>query len=126
MFLSAFSTELWHYYLSIGITCMGFGKYALVRSMLSKCVAPNETGKIFSALAISIGLFPLISNLIFRQLYNATLSYYPGAEVILSACLLLVATFINFYLFTQRHRMNVTEEVPISNIDINVIGVSKI
>ena len=51
-------------------TYVAFCKFGLVRSLLSKCIEPHETGKIFSALAIVCALMPTIANPVFRQLYN--------------------------------------------------------
>ena len=85
-------------------------KFGLVRSLLSKCVSQNELGKMFTIFAISIGLVPLISNFVFRQLYNATLTHFPGAEIVLAACCLCLTAILNFYLYTQRDRMLMEEK----------------
>ena len=37
----AFSGSLWQYYAANGVQFMGQSKYGLVRSLLSKCVAPH-------------------------------------------------------------------------------------
>ena len=88
------------------VLCMiAFCKFGLVRSLLSKCVEPQETGKIFSGLAIVCALMPTISNPVFRQLYNWTLPYFPGAYMIMAALVLFISALLNFYLYTQRHRM---------------------
>ena len=84
---------------------IAFCKFGLVRSLLSKCVEPQETGKIFSGLAIVCALMPTISNPVFRQLYNWTLPYFPGAYMIMAALVLCISALLNFYLYTQRHRM---------------------
>ena len=122
--LSAFCTELWQFYMARGLCIIAFCKFGLVRSLLSKCVEPHETGKMFSALAIFCALMPTIANPAFRQLYNLTLPYFPGAYMIMAACVLCISTLFNFYLYTQRHRM-----LPIPKaikIDKNVCGTSHI
>ena len=104
-------------------------KFALVRSLLSKCVAQNELGKMFTAFGISMGVVPLISNVAYRKLYNATLTYFPGAEILMAACCLFLTTILNIYLCTQKNKIHVKEEEKNENKDIeilNVMGISHI
>ena len=103
---------------------MGFSKFGLVRSLLSKCVEPQETGKIFSALAILTALAPMIANPIFRQLYNWTLPIFPGAEVVLAGSILCISALLNFFVYTQRHRML---SIPAAiQLDENIVKISYI
>ena len=106
MFLMAFSGSLWQYYAANGVQFMQQSKYGLVRSLLSKCVAPHETGKVFSALAISMAVMPMLGNPAFRKLYNSTLDTYPAAEILLAAGVLSISAFLNFFVFTQRWRIS--------------------
>ena len=93
---------------------MGQSKYGLVRSLLSKCVAKHETGKMFSALAILAALMPIAGNPAFRQLYKETLDTFPAAEILLAAAILATSAILNFVVFTQRWRM-----VPIQAEETN-------
>merc|ERR1712241_933828 len=110
--------KLWQYYATHGIQMMGQSKYGLVRSLLSKCVAPHETGKIFSALAISLAVMPMLGNPAFRKLYNFTLDTFPAAFILLAASILTISAILNFVVFTQRWRIvqttqeKTTEKVP--------------
>ena len=103
--LVVFCKELWQVYLATGLQILGFVKFGLVRSLLSKCVDPNETGKMFSSLAIFTSLMPMLANVVFRQVYNLTLPFFPGAEMVMAASILIISAILNFYLYTQRHRM---------------------
>ena len=94
-------------------------KYGLVRSMLSKCIEPQETGKIFSVLAIMVALTPIIANPIFQQLYNWTLPIFPAAEIILAASVMCISALLNFYIYTQRHCMDSIPEAKKLENNIN-------
>ena len=116
---------MWQFYIARGISnTVGLCKYGLVRSLLSKCVQPQETGKIFGALAIVCAVMMPIANPIHRQLYNWTLPFFPAAFMFLTAFTLCTSALLNFYLYTQRHRM-----LPIPKsimLDENICGSSHI
>jgi PCFT/HCP family folate transporter-like MFS transporter 1/3 len=103
--VSPFATELWQFYIATGVGSIGYCKYAVVRSLLSKCVSMHEIGKVFSILAVIAALAPVAGNPIFRQLYNATIDTFPGAIFTLGSSLLLLATFINVFIYTQRDKL---------------------
>ena len=124
LLLSAFCTELWQFYLAHAVQLMGSCKYGLVRSLLSKCVNSDETGKMFSALAILSALMPLLSNPVFRGLYNKTLDTFPAAEILLATAILFTSTVGNFVVYTQKWRIRKTfeerEESKGHNVDKEV------
>jgi hypothetical protein len=120
LLMAAFCTELWQFYIAHGLQMMGFCKYGLVRALLSKCINTDETGKVFSALAILGAFAPMASNPIFRQLYNQTLDTFPAAEILLAAAIMLVSSMLNFVVYTQRWRILPKE--PTSEIQIDVYG----
>ena len=107
---------------------IGYAKFALVRSLISKCVDPEETGKIYSVFAIIKAIVPLMANPIYRQLYNHTLSYFAGAEVVMSACAIFAAILLNLYFYTQRHRLQMVDDKPkkVKKLNENIIGISHI
>ena len=106
--LLIFCTNLWQFYLASGIGIFSFCKYGIARSLLSKCVEPQETGKIFSVVAIVSASVLLLANPIYRKIYNWSLPFFPGAVMVVSACTLGFSAMLNFYLYTQRHRLIIT------------------
>ena len=110
LLFSAFSIELWQFYLSHGIQFLSFCKYGLIRSLLSKCVGKFETGKIFSALAIVSAVVPFAGNPAFRKLYSNTIDTFPSAEILLASAVALLTAVLNFILYTQKHRMLKNED----------------
>ena len=51
-------------------------------------------------------VIPMIGNVAHRKLYNNTLETFPAAEIILTACVLLLASVMNFVIYTQRWRID--------------------
>ena len=110
-FLFAFSSQLWQIYASTGvIELMGYCKYGLVRTIMSKSVEADETGKMYSALAIFAAAMPLAGNPAFRQLYDTTLDTFPAAEILLAASILFISAILNFVIYHQRWRINERED----------------
>ena len=66
---------------------LGFCKFGLIRTLISKCVNSNETGKMFSFLAIIVNIWRIIGATAYRQLYNATLETFPASEILMKAIL---------------------------------------
>ena len=105
LFLSGFCVELWQWYASFGLQLFELCKYGVIRSLLSKCVSEDETGKIFSALAIMAAVIPMAGNATLRTLYKITLETFPAAEILLCASILMLASALNFVLYTQKWRI---------------------
>ena len=127
LLFSAFSNELWQFYLAHALTIIYECKYGLFRSLLSRCVEEQDYGKVFSALAMLFQFIPLLSNPAFRQLYNATLESFPGAEIVMGACAFYLTVLINSYLYSQRDRIYNTRDsknLKEGQVDENVIGLS--
>ena len=106
MILSAFSVQLWQFYAATGLQFLYMAKYGLCRSLLSKCVPKDETGKMYSALGIIAAIVPIISNGVVRTIYNLTLDNFPAAEIIVTAGVLLLAACLNFLIYTQKWRID--------------------
>jgi MFS transporter, PCFT/HCP family, solute carrier family 46, member 3 len=103
--VTPFATMLWQFYLAQGLGTIGYCKYAVVRSLISKCIDKNEVGKVYSFLAVLASLAPVAGNPLFRQLYNATLDTFPGAIFLLYGAILLCSAIGNLYLYFMRHEM---------------------
>ena len=107
IFAFAFSNTLAQVYVSNGIMeLLSFLKYGLIRSLMSKCVQSDETGKIFSALAIVASIFRLIGSLAYRQLYNATLDTFPASEILMKGILYSFGCLVSFTLYLQKWRID--------------------
>jgi len=107
-----FATTLWQFYLPTFFGGLGYCKYSLVRSLLSKCISLDEVGKAFSILAVVAALGPVAGNPVFRQLYNATIDTFPGSIFLLAASITLVAMAGNFFIYTKRDKLLDIEEEP--------------
>jgi PCFT/HCP family folate transporter-like MFS transporter 1/3 len=105
-----FASLLWQFYFASGVGSLGYCKYAVVRSLISKCISIDEVGKVFSILAVVAALAPVAGNPMFRQLYNATLETFPGAIFLLAASLLFVAPAGNFFIYIKRHELENAED----------------
>ena len=66
-------------------------------------------GKLFSIQSVTIAITFMISNPVIRSLYNSTLKTFPGAFLLLSASLLLVSGFGNFYIYIKRDKLTVSK-----------------
>ena len=97
--------KLWEYYAAFGLQFMELAKYGVVRSLLSKCVHENETGKIFSVLGILAAVSPMIFNPVSRMIYNESLETFPATLIVICASLMFLATILNLFLYTQRWRL---------------------
>ena len=105
LFFSGFCVELWQFYAAFGLQFLELAKYGVVRSLLSKCVHENETGKVFSVIGILAAVCPMIFNPVSRMIYNTSLETFPAAVILICASLMGLAAILNFLLFTQRQRI---------------------
>ena len=73
-------------------------------------ISPNDAilckvGRLFSGVAILSAVAPLLSNPVYRKLYDLTLDTFPSAFLLLSASIALMQFCGNFVVFTQRKRI---------------------
>eukprot|EP00094_Tigriopus_californicus_P006556 TCALIF_06312-PA protein Name:"Similar to slc46a1 Proton-coupled folate transporter (Xenopus laevis)" AED:0.00 eAED:0.00 QI:52/1/1/1/0.8/1/6/0/439 len=66
------------FYLATFIMGAQLSVYSIARSQFTKCVHPNEVGKIFAAVAITASVMQLAIAPLGKLLYNATITTYPG------------------------------------------------
>ena len=102
---SGFCTELWQFYAAFGLQSLELAKYGVVRSLMSKCVPENETGKMFSAFGILASISPMIFNPLARMIYNKTLDTFPATVIMMCGAVMVLATILNIVLYTQRWRI---------------------
>ncbi|CAH2232457.1 proton-coupled folate transporter-like [Pararge aegeria] len=79
--------------------------FTSLRSIISKLVDKQETAKVNSLFSLTETLASLIFHPIYSWLYMNTLQVMPGAVFLTSAFLILPASAILIYFFTQ-HRVN--------------------
>lgn len=60
------------------ITSAGPLAAPMIRSMSSKVVNVSERGKVFALLVVCDNAVPLISGILYSQIYNATIGKFPG------------------------------------------------
>ncbi|XP_034240532.1 proton-coupled folate transporter-like isoform X1 [Thrips palmi] len=69
----------WLFYFGAGVSSLGPTVAPVLRSMTSKVVSFEERGKVFAILAVADSAVPLVSSVIYTQVYHATLNSYPAA-----------------------------------------------
>ena len=86
MYVIEFHHSSSHFY-SVGtMGILGNCFSSAIRGMMSKCVAPEELGKVFAILASSESLVPIIASTLYSEVYLATQdSSLPGAPYLLSS-----------------------------------------
>jgi len=100
---AGFSFTLWQFYVAQCFGAIGLCKYSMVRSLLSKCIAMDELGKVFSVLAITAAFAPAAGSTMFRSLFNSTNEVFVGAFYLLSGLLGLLAALGNLFLFYNKN-----------------------
>ncbi|XP_042900405.1 proton-coupled folate transporter-like [Parasteatoda tepidariorum] len=98
----AFAFELWLYYLSnIFGNLNGLGNLA-VRSLISKLVAEEEMGRVFSFLATCEAIVPLLGSIVIAKIFNATIEYFPGSCYLAATVFLMLPLSTFIYHFKKR------------------------
>ena len=108
--LKPFATSAWVFGLIHAIGSVDYCKYGTIRSLLSKCIGPDEVGKVFSVLAVFSAIGPMIGSPAFRQLYNLTIQSCPGAIFFAFAGLMTMAALFNCFTFFKRHQLKPWDE----------------
>ncbi|XP_067122721.1 probable peptidoglycan muropeptide transporter SLC46 [Centruroides vittatus] len=102
MFLSniikGFAYKAWIYYLA-GFTgaLSGMSLFA-VRSRISKIVSEDELGKIFAFLSSCESLVPVVSSLLFTQIFNATIHIFPGTAYVVAASFAILPIIVFWWI----------------------------
>ncbi|EGT47665.1 hypothetical protein CAEBREN_30565, partial [Caenorhabditis brenneri] len=102
-FLTAFATKTEHIFysktsvilysfsclFSISACLFGIvmgGMQPAYRSFLPRMVAKEETARLLTSVSIIIAFSPILSSLIFNNIFNATLTWWPGFAFFVSGC----------------------------------------
>lgn len=89
------------FYVGAAISSIGPVGGPLIRSMASKLVPSAERGKVFAILAVCDNAVPLVSSVLYTQIYNLTLEKFPGI-FILTAITQIILFFLMLSVTTIR------------------------
>lgn len=120
-----FVTNLALFYAAKLIGTIGYCKYSVGRSLLTKLFYEDETGKAFAALSVVVSFTMMAVNPITRNLYDSNIGTFPGAFLLLSASLVLLSGFINFFIYTKTdviEALNKTEEAKATFKTVAVVA----
>lgn len=86
----AFAQVDWLFYVGGFISSVGPVVGPVLRSLTSKVVPSSERGKVFAILAVCDNSVPLISGVLYSQIYIATIGVFPGIFVLTLVTQLIV------------------------------------
>lgn len=78
------------FYLGAAVSSIGPVGGPLIRSMASKVVPSSERGKVFAMLSVCDNAVPLVSSVLYTQIYNMTLGKFPGFFVLTAVTQLIL------------------------------------
>ncbi|KAG9336138.1 hypothetical protein JZ751_002485 [Albula glossodonta] len=114
--LLAFSTNTWMVFLSAVVGALSGITQAVVRSLSSAIVGPNEQGAMFSFMASMEALCILVAVTLFNGIYPLTLSSFPGMVFIVMAgfsfIILIIIQWISILPPTQPRLVIQDEPTP--------------
>ncbi|XP_022256068.1 proton-coupled folate transporter-like isoform X2 [Limulus polyphemus] len=81
-----------------------------IRTRLSKMVAKDELGKVFSLMAMCESAIPVLGTVIWSQVYNNSLEFYPGLTYLVCAIVLIIPLTIFIWLLCSQDVYHTLEE----------------
>lgn len=85
-FLTAFATRTEHIFYTCAFGLIMGGMQPAYRSFLPRMVAKEETARLLTVVSIIISFSPILSSLIFNNIFNMTLTWWPGFAFFVSGC----------------------------------------
>lgn len=70
------------FYVGAAISSVGPVGGPILRSMTSKVVPSSERGKVFAAFSVCDNAVPLVSSVLYTQVYNLTVGTFPGIYIL--------------------------------------------
>ncbi|XP_067122742.1 probable peptidoglycan muropeptide transporter SLC46 [Centruroides vittatus] len=92
--VKGFAYKTWLYYLGNGLGIFGTMGMLAVRARLSKIVSEEELGKIFAFLSSCESLVPVAGNLIFTQIFNASIHVFPGMAYVIAGAIIILPIIV--------------------------------
>ncbi|GBL96620.1 hypothetical protein AVEN_207787-1 [Araneus ventricosus] len=83
------------------------------RSCLSKTVSNEDLGKVFSLVAIAESILPIVTLIIFSQIFNAFLDIFAGTPYILLAAVIIIP--FSVFIWLSRKPKENYEDIPGKN-----------
>lgn len=111
-FFFIFANDAWVLYLGAAVSSLGPIVAPVLRSMTSKIVPVSERGKVFALLSVFDNCVPLISGVLYTQVYNNTIDTHPaGIFWLTMGTQLAVFSFMVFIQATLRGRSLEVDEL---------------
>uniref|UniRef100_A0A2C9LYC8 Major facilitator superfamily (MFS) profile domain-containing protein n=1 Tax=Biomphalaria glabrata TaxID=6526 RepID=A0A2C9LYC8_BIOGL len=99
---AGFCTQTWMVYVSVVIGSAAGIITSGLRSILSKAVNEDETGKVFALASSAETAAKLIGSVVFVNIYAATLDIWPGVAYISAAMVTLVLIILMVWLYKDQ------------------------
>ncbi|PIC28332.1 hypothetical protein B9Z55_020286 [Caenorhabditis nigoni] len=85
-FLTAFATKTEHIFYTCAFGLIMGGMQPAYRSFLPRMVAKEETARLLTVVSIIISFSPILSSLIFNNIFNMSLTWWAGFAFFVSGC----------------------------------------
>ncbi|KAK9501064.1 hypothetical protein O3M35_002178 [Rhynocoris fuscipes] len=101
--------ESYLFYIGAVIASLGPVVAPVLRSLTSKLVPASDRGKIFALLSVADSTVPLISGIIYTQVYNNTIDTFPQSIFLITAVSQLIVFFISLFMDIITKRNNISQ-----------------
>lgn len=89
----------WLFYVGAFVSCIGPVGGPIIRSMTSKVIPSTERGRVFALLSVCDNAVPLVSTILYTQVYNNTVGEFPGIFVLTAISqIILFILMMNFHI----------------------------
>lgn len=108
----AFSSAGWMMFLS-SVTLFGECAGPPLRSLMTKCVDHNEVGKMFTMLAVVESGIPIISGVMYSQVYNATMGIHCcGISFLVTVVVYIMVLMVLLWLRHDTKKLKARNKLP--------------
>ncbi|KAL1472380.1 hypothetical protein MTO96_039372 [Rhipicephalus appendiculatus] len=109
MLILGLAFEEWLYYLQCLVGLPTFLGQVGMRTHLSKLVAPDEVGKVFSLMASFESVVPIVGEVLLTTIFNQSIGFLPGMPYLVAAAITCIAVGLTSYV-TRVHRHSIKYE----------------